>query len=46
MQNNDEFSNIIIFDSTFVIILMQRMTQDVISMNVCSHTLLSITKLF
>ena len=45
-QSSDEFSNITAFDSTSAVISMQRMTQDVISMNVCSHTLLSIAKLF
>ena len=45
-QNNDKFLNVTIFDSTFIVISMQRMTQNVISMNVCLHTLLSIAKLF
>ena len=45
-QNNDEFSDVTISDSTSAITSMQRMTQNVISMNVCSHTLLPIAKLF
>ena len=45
-QNNDEFSNVTTSDPASAVTSMQRITQDVISINVCPHTLLSIAKLF